>query len=246
MGCSSNSSIKTTDDKNPTKKQLVDNSKLSVSNKDIKKENSKDNNSIIVNSENSEEELDNFDNEFNQSKNLKIKNINVFNEEDNKIILPPATKEFIVEGNDTVVNKKYKKRTYQGVTILENIKDCIPETMERDEVKDIVYHALGSKIVKDETQYIKGKNLTVQQVEGIIDIIFKIVHENENTEKNEIEDERLKDVKVNINFYDATEENIRKYIFNGQNPTDEEVENTLKQFNSEEEGTKILRVDILD
>ena len=83
-------------------------------------------------------------------------------------------------------------------------------------------------------------------MEGIIDVLFKIVSENENVEKNEIEDQRLNDIKVNIGFYDANEENIRKFIFKDKNPTDEEVENILNQFNSGEAETKILAVEIED
>ena len=247
MGCTSDSSVKTNERKKPRKENLNEiNSQLSIKKEgeDIKKEQE-----ILEISKNSEINDNDNDNEKNENidKNKKKKiTLNDYNEEDNKIILPPATKEFIVEGNDTNINKNYKKRAYQGVTILENIKNYFPENIERDFIKDMVYNTLGQNIVKDESQFIKGKNLTVKQVDGIIDVIFKIVHENENVEKNEVEDERLKDVKVNIMFYDANEENIRKFIFKDKNPTDEEVENTLKQFNSGEEEVKILGVEILD
>jgi hypothetical protein len=247
MGCTSDSSVKTNERKKPRKENLNEiNSQLSIKKEgeDIKKEQE-----ILEISKTSEINDNDNDNEKNENidKNKKKKiTLNDYNEEDNKIILPPATKEFIVEGNDTNVNKNYKKRAYQGVTILENIKNYFPENIERDFIKDMVYNTLGQNIVKDESQFIKGKNLTVKQVDGIIDVIFKIVHENENVEKNEVEDERLKDVKVNIMFYDANEENIRKFIFKDKNPTDEEVENTLKQFNSGEEEVKILGVEILD
>ena len=247
MGCTSDSSVKTNERKKPKKENLNEiNSQLSIKKEgeDIKKEQE-----ILEISKNSEIKDNDNDNEKNENtdKNKKKKiTLNDYNEEDNKIILPPATKEFIVEGNDTNINKNYKKRAYQGVTILENIKNYFPENIERDFIKDMVYNTLGQNIVKDESQFIKGKNLTVKQVDGIIDVIFKIVHENENVEKNEVEDERLKDVKVNIMFYDANEENIRKFIFKDKNPTDEEVENTLKQFNSGEEEVKILGVEILD
>ena len=247
MGCTSDSSVKTKERNKPEKGNLNEiNSQLSIKKEgeDIKKEQE-----ILEISKNSEINDNDNDNEKNENidKNKKKKiTLNDYNEEDNKIILPPATKEFIVEGNDTNVNKNYKKRAYQGVTILENIKNYFPENIERDFIKDMVYNTLGQNIVKDESQFIKGKNLTVKQVDGVIDVIFKIVHENENVEKNEVEDERLKDVKVNIMFYDANEENIRKFIFKDKNPTDEEVENTLKQFNSGEEEVKILGVEILD
>ena len=250
MGCTSDSSINTNERKKPKidSNQNEINSQLSIKKdgEDIKREEQE---VISKNSEINDNDIEKVEFTDKNKKKKKMKKkitLNDYNEEDNKIILPPATKEFIVEGNDTNVNKNYKKRVYQGVTILENIKNYFPENIERDFIKDMVYNTLAQNIVKDESQFIKGKNLTVKQVDGIIDVIFKIVHENENVEKNEVEDERLKDVKVNIMFYDANEENIRKFIFKDKNPTDEEVENTLKQFNSGEEEVKILGVEILD
>ena len=246
MGCTSDSSINTNERKKPKidSNQNEINSQLSI--KKDEEDNKKEEQEVISkNSEINDNDIEKVEYTDKNKKKKKI-TLNDYNEEDNKIILPPATKEFIVEGNDTNVNKNYKKRVYQGVTILENIKNYFPENIERDFIKDMVYNTLAQNIVKDESQFIKGKNLTVKQVDGIIDVIFKIVHENENVEKNEVEDERLKDVKVNIMFYDANEENIRKFIFKDKNPTDEEVENTLKQFNSGEEEVKILGVEILD
>ena len=237
MGCSGNSSVRVNDEsrKNPQKQN--DNSNLIIESEKGEYEKNKE---VIKEKEKEEKKIINSIIEDNKK--------NVFNEdnEDNKIIVPPAVKEFTVEGNDTKVSKNYKKRTFKGLTILENVKQYFPENIERDYIKDMVNNALGGNIVNDKSEYIKGKNLTKEQVEGIIDVLFKIVSENENVEKNEIEDERLNDIKVNIGFYDANKENIRKFIFKGKNPTDEEVENTLNQFNSGEAETKILAVEIED
>jgi len=238
MGCSGNSSTKTYDeDRKNSQKQKLENDN---SNLIIKSENDEDVKKEEVKKEKEEKKINN--------SNIEDNKKNIFNEdnEDNKIIVPPAVKEFTVEGNDTKVSKNYKKRTFKGLTILENVKQYFPENIERDYIKDMVNNALGGNIVNDKSEYIKGKNLTKEQVEGIIDVLFKIVSENENVEKNEIEDERLNDIKVNIGFYDANKENIRKFIFKGKNPTDEEVENTLNQFNSGEAETKILAVEIED
>ena len=238
MGCSGNSSTKTYDeDRKNSQKQKLENDN---SNLIIKSENDEDVKKEEVKKEKEEKKKNN--------SNIEDNKKNIFNEdnEDNKIIVPPAVKEFTVEGNDTKVSKNYKKRTFKGLTILENVKQYFPENIERDYIKDMVNNALGGNIVNDKSEYIKGKNLTKEQVEGIIDVLFKIVSENENVEKNEIEDERLNDIKVNIGFYDANKENIRKFIFKGKNPTDEEVENTLNQFNSGEAETKILAVEIED
>lgn len=234
MGCSSDSATKVIEDDNQNPNQkgtLNNNSNL------IGKEKEKNKEEKIVKKEkkfiNSSIE-ENKNNEFN------------LDNEDNKIIVPPAVKEFIVEGNDSKVGKNYHKRTFKGLTILENVKQYFPENIERDYIKDMVNNALGGNIVNNKSEYIKGKNLTKEQVEGIIDVLFKIVSENENVEKNEIDDERLNDIKVNIGFYDANEENIRKFIFKGKNPSAEEVENTLNQFNAGDAETKILAVEIVD
>ena len=240
MGCSGNSSTKTYDeDRKNSQKQKLENDN---SNLIIKSENDEDVKKEEVKKEKEKEE------KIINNSIIEDNKKNVFNEdnEDNKIIVPPAVKEFTVEGNDTKVSKNYKKRTFKGLTILENVKQYFPENIERDYIKDMVNNALAGNIVNDKSEYIKGKNLTKEQVEGIIDVLFKIVSENENVEKNEIEDERLNDIKVNIGFYDANKENIRKFIFKGKNPTDEEVENTLNQFNSGEAETKILAVEIED
>ena len=236
MGCSSNSSIQESNEqkKRPIKEakiDKIDNSKLIKDENDDERINKNNINDDLI--ETKEDKKNNF--KFKNSPN-----------EDDKIIVPPAVKEYIVEGNDTKIDKNYKKRQYKGVTILENVKQCFPENIDRNYIKDMVYNALGYNIVKDKSEYIKGKNLTSEQVEGIIDILHKIVYENEIVEKNEIEDKRLNDAKVNIGFYEANEENIRKFIFKGKNPTEEEIQNALNQFNNGEEETKILAVEILD
>ena len=234
MGCSCSSSIeeggrkknRTNENKNKNEEHL----NLNSGKKNLKtNENPNNNNKNLIENKNNKNDF------F-----LK----NSIAEEENKIIVPPAVKEYIVEGNDIKEDKSYKKRTYKGLTILENIKEYIPENISRDYIKDMVYNCLSGNIVKNKSEYIKGKNLTYDQVEGIIDTLFKIVVENEIIEKKEIEDERLNDVNVKINFYDANEENIRKFIYRGKNPSDEEVTNTLNQFNSGGVETKILAIEL--
>ena len=138
MGCSSNSSIKETNDhrENPVMNAKID----------------KVANSNLINVENEEEKVNNKINEDlieaneDKKKNFKYKNSP---NEDDKIIVPPAIKEYIVEGNDTKVNKNYKKRAYKGATILENVKQCLPENIDRNYIKDMVYNALGNNIVEN-------------------------------------------------------------------------------------------------
>ena len=145
-------------------------------------------------------------------------------------------------------NDPYKKRAYTGLTILENVKQYLPEDISRDDIKGMLYNSLGDTVVNDSSQYIKGKNLTKDQVEGIIDMLMKSVKKEEGEEEeNPVEDERLKDVKVKIGFYDADKENVREIIFRGKNPTDEELDQMLNQLTSNgEENVKLLAVEFED
>ena len=141
----------------------------------------------------------------------------------------------------------YKKRAYTGLTILENVKQYLPEDISRDDIKGMIYNALGDTVVNDKSQYIKGKNLTKDQVEGITDMLLKTVKKEEGEEEEEVVDKRLEDVKFKIGFYDADKENVRKIIFRGKNPTDEEVDNMLNQLTSSgQENVKLLAVEFED
>ena len=242
MGCSG---IETVHDAKSPKDEHIENDtgeKMKNNKKNlIENENEKNNKEDIKQSINEEND-----------KNQKGKDIikssikNSLVEYDNRIIVPPAQKEFVVEGNTEVEKKSYKKRSCKGLTILENVKEYLPETISREEIKSMVYNALGNSVVLDDSEYVKGKNFTKDQVEAIIDILFKTVTDNENIEQKDFEDEKLKDVKVKIGFYDANIENVRRIIFKGKNPTDEEVENMLNQITYNNETTKLLAVELED
>ena len=165
----------------------------------------------------------------------------------------PEIKQSIVEEekkpkeilNEAKEDEAYKKRGRKGLTILENVKEFLPETITRDELKNMVYNCIGDSIVP-KSEYVKGKNLTKDQVEGIIDIVFKTVTDEDDNEEKDYDDPRLNDVKVKIGFYDADKENIRKFFFRGKNPTDEEVETMLKNICGGNENTKLLALDLED
>lgn len=183
----------------------------------------------------------------NKNENLKKndpKRRSIDDDED-KIIIPPAIKEYVVE-EDVINENQYKKKDYKGITILENVKTYFPENINRDEIKNIVYSATKNIIVKDKSKYLKGKNLTEEQVEGIIDVLYQILCKNENIENNEFDDKRLEDVKVNIGFYDANEDNIKRIMFKGKNPSDKEVEDMLNEVTSGDKNAKILAVECKD
>lgn len=169
----------------------------------------------------------------------------------NKTQNNPNTKLSINKKNNSkekvTIDENFKKETRKGLTILENVKEILPNDISKDNIREMVVKALGDTIVEDESKFIKGVNLTKAHVETIVDALFNIVTQTEENEN--IEDDRYKDFKdinISIGFYDANEENVRKFIFKGKNPTDEQVKNTLNQLNSGEVDAKILAIELKD
>ena len=169
----------------------------------------------------------------------------------NKTQNNPNTKLSINKKNNTkekvTIDENFKKETRKGLTILENVKEILPNDISKDNIREMVVNALGDTIVEDESKFIKGVNLTKAHVETIVDALFNIVTQTEENEN--IEDDRYKDFKdinISIGFYDANEENVRKFMFKGKNPTDEQVKNTLNQLNSGEVDAKILAIELKD
>ena len=153
-------------------------------------------------------------------------------------------KKMVINANKKLtVSKSYKKETQKGLTILENVKEILPKDISKENIKDMVYNALGNTIV-DKSKFVKGVNLTDEHAQNIVDILYNIVHNNENLEQ--IDNLSLKDINVTIGFYDATEENVRRFMFKKKNPTDEEVKNTLNQLTAGDVDAKILAIEIKD
>ena len=155
-----------------------------------------------------------------------------------------GNKNSINDGKKVTIYKNFKKETQKGLTVLENVKELLPKNISKDNIKDMVYHALGNTIVEDKSKFIKGVNLTDEHAQVIVNVLYNIVHKNENVE--EIDNISLKDINVTIGFYDATEENVRKFMFKKKQPTDEEVKNALSQLTAGDVDGKILAIEIKD
>ena len=176
---------------------------------------------------------------------------NKINNADNKV-----NNKMVINANKkkVTVYENYKKETRKGLTILENVKEILPKDISKESIKDMVYNALGNTIVEDKSKFIKGVNITKEHAQTIIDVLYNIVHkkedenENENEKKPEdiVDNTSLKDVNVIIGFYDATEENVRKFMFKKKNPTDEEVKKALNQLTAGDVDAKILAIEIKD
>ena len=48
----------------------------------------------------------------------------------------------------------YRKFKFNGITVLQNLKDYIPERITREEIKDMIFNAFGEGLVDDDRYYI--------------------------------------------------------------------------------------------
>ena len=125
-------------------------------------------------------------------------------------------------------NNIYQEKLAKKITILDNVKEYLPEDISMEEIREIVFNAIGNYIV-DKSEYKKGVNLTEEQAEVICDILFNhIIGNNEEKDDPEI----LDDVKLKMGFCDVNRDNIKNIMFRGQNPTKEEIEDVYMQFKS--------------
>ena len=124
------------------------------------------------------------------------------------------------------INNIYQEKLVKKITILDNVKEYLPEDISMEEIREIVFNAIGNYIV-DKSEYKKGINLTEEQAEVICDILFNHIN-NEEKDDPEI----LDDVKLKMGFCDVNRDNIKNIMFRGQNPTKEEIEDVYIQFKS--------------
>ena len=138
--------------------------------------------------------------------------------------------------------KKDKVKSFKNIQILDNVKEYLPDDVSREEIEEMVLNAIGSSGI-DPSRYVKGKNLTKEHVEAIIDILYMTLIGRNNGDKNY--EELLHDVKLKIGFCDVNKESVKNIMFKGQNPTDEEIDQVLEQFKSTI-NPKLFVIELLD
>ena len=144
---------------------------------------------------------------------------------------------------DEPKNKKDEKfKPIKNITILDNVKEYLPNDVTREEIEEMVLSAIGDSVV-NEVNFQKGKNLKREHVEAIIDIIYMSIIGRNNGDKNY--EELLHDVKLKIGFCDVNKESIRNIMFKGQNPNDAEIEQVLEQFRTTIDP-KLFVIELLD
>jgi hypothetical protein len=136
----------------------------------------------------------------------------------------------------------YRKFKFNGITVIQNLKEYIPSDITKEEIKDMVYTAFGEGLVDDIKYYIPGKTVTRKQANEIINLIESYIREDEivtNMENSSL----LEGVNLVIDLVDLNKEIIKEKMFKGKNPSELQLENTLKNLSGGLTNIKILSID---
>ena len=136
----------------------------------------------------------------------------------------------------------YRKFKFNGITVIQNLKDYIPRDITKEEIKDMVYNAFGDGLVDDNKYYIPGKTVTRQQANEIVNLIESYIKDDSivtNLENNSI----LNGVNIIIDLVDLNKDIIKEKMFKGKNPSDLQLENTLKNLSGGLSNIKVLSIE---
>ena len=138
----------------------------------------------------------------------------------------------------------YRKFKFNGITVLQNLKDYIPESISREEIKEMIFNAFGDGLVEDDKYYIPGRTVTRKQANAIVDLIQYYIKEDstiENLENNSL----LKGVNLIIDLVDLNKDIVKEKMFKGQNPSSIQLENILKNLSQGLDNVKILSIEFI-
>ena len=136
----------------------------------------------------------------------------------------------------------YRKFKFNGITVIQNLKDYIPNDITKDEIKDMVYNSFGDGLVDDNKYYIPGKTVTRQQANEIVNLIESYIKDDfivTNLENNTL----LNGVNLVIDLVDLNKDIIKEKMFKGKNPSDLQLENTLKNLSGGLSNIKVLSIE---
>ena len=139
-------------------------------------------------------------------------------------------------------NIDYRKFKFNGITVIQNLKEYIPNDITKEEIREMVYNAFGEGLVDDDKYYIPGKTVTRKQANEIINLIESYIREDEivsNLENKSI----LDGVNLIIDLVDLNKDIIKEKMFKGKNPSELQLENTLKNLSGGLSNIKILSID---
>ena len=137
----------------------------------------------------------------------------------------------------------YRKFKFNGITVIQNLKDYIPDHISKEEIKEMVFNAFGEGIVDNNSNYyIPGKTVTREQANAIVDLIERYIKTDSNVE-NLQDNSILNGVNLTIDLVDLNKEIIKEKMFKGKEPTDVQLENILKNLSQGQKNVKILSIE---
>ena len=157
-----------------------------------------------------------------------------------------------------------QKSEMNGVVIVENLKEYLPQNITKDTIVKMVEDALGGCIVSDESKVVKGKTVSKNQVNAIAEIVYLRLQDDENKnnlEKNnnesissdnecEIKDDVryscINNLNVTVGLKDLNKALLQQMYFKGKktNLTKEQMENQMEEMLKENEGVKVLTIEL--
>ena len=227
MGCCG---VSTEERKNNTNNRQKTNSVTSQQNQENKENIEKKENKKINIHKNPLLENNNTRNTNRDETPLTVDNKNLNNNIPEQKIIKNSIKKRESKINEIELPKEIKKekiKSLKNINILDNVKEYFPGDISRDEIEEMVLSAVGDSLVK-EINFKKGVNLTMEHAQAIIDLLYMNINETNNGDKNY--EKILEGVRLKIGFCDINKDSIKNIMFKGQNPTDEEIEQVLEQF----------------
>ena len=135
----------------------------------------------------------------------------------------------------------YRKYKFNGITVIQNLKDYLPKNISKEEIKEMIYNAFGEGLVDDVKYLIPGKTVTRKQANVIVDLVEKYIRNDWNVENRNLK--ILNGVNIIIDLVDLNKDIIKEKMFKGKNPSNKELENIFKNLSQGYTNVKILSIE---
>jgi hypothetical protein len=135
----------------------------------------------------------------------------------------------------------YKKYKFNGITVVQNLKDYLPKDISKEEIKEMIYNAFGEGLVDDAKYFIPGKTVTRKQANDIVDLVENYI-KNDSIVEN-LNKDFLNGVNIIIDLVDLNKNIIKEKMFKGKNPSDRELENIFKNLSQGYTNVKMLSIE---
>ena len=166
-------------------------------------------------------------------------NKNLFSETGGKI---PEYKVYAKIQKNEEKEKYWKRYNYNGVIIVEDLKEYFPKDISRDEIQELIFEAFGDNIVEDDDLIIPGQTASYDQVLELSDYVFNFIKGNEKKMK---ENRALKKLKVKVDLVPLDKKLINDKLFQGKDPSEKQLENTKKYISGNSKDVKVLAIEFL-